>query len=239
VKNPGQPWSRDHEKSCTTVACSTSRFSASGSEGCWRDLTGLDIEVDWRANGVPAAGFMLRVTSSAPNRRLKAICVSTRTDVDAVYADREARRQSRHGNGHRPRLPANDRFPRPVVECIVCRRGGETMTTTPPFRAEQVGSLLRPIELREARARAKAGALSATELRAVEDRCIRAAVARQESVGLSIVTDGEFRRDFWHLDFLCQLEGVSLAPVTGVKFEAEDVRRCRRSPARFAARDRS
>ena len=97
------------------------------------------------------------------------------------------------------------------------------MTTTPPFRAEQVGSLLRPLELREARARAKAGALSAAELRAVEDRCIRAAVARQESVGLSVVTDGEFRRDFWHLDFLRQLEGVGLAPVTGMKFDAEDV----------------
>ncbi len=94
---------------------------------------------------------------------------------------------------------------------------------TPPFRAEQVGSLLRPVELREARARAKAGALSAAELRAVEDRCIRAAVARQESAGLSVVTDGEFRRDFWHLDFLRQLEGVGLAPVTGMKFDAEDV----------------
>jgi methionine synthase II (cobalamin-independent) len=97
------------------------------------------------------------------------------------------------------------------------------MTITPPFRAEQVGSLLRPAELREARARAKAGALSATDLHAVEDGCIRAAVARQESVGLSVVTDGEFRRDFWHLDFLRQLEGVGLAPVTGMKFDAEDV----------------
>jgi 5-methyltetrahydropteroyltriglutamate--homocysteine methyltransferase len=97
------------------------------------------------------------------------------------------------------------------------------MTPTPPFRAEQVGSLLRPVELREARARAKAGALSAAELREVEDRCIRAVVARQESVGLSVVTDGEFRRDFWHLDFLRQLEGVGLAPVTGMKFDAEDV----------------
>jgi len=97
------------------------------------------------------------------------------------------------------------------------------MTTTPPFRAEQVGSLLRPVELREARAGAKAGALSAAQLREVEDRCIRAAVARQQAVGLRVVTDGEFRRDFWHLDFLRQLEGVGLAPVTGMKFAAEDV----------------
>ena len=97
------------------------------------------------------------------------------------------------------------------------------MTTEPPFRAEQVGSLLRPVELREARARAKAGALPPALLREVEDRCIRAAVARQESAGLSVVTDGEFRRDFWHLDFLRQLEGVGVAPVTGMKFDAEDV----------------
>jgi 5-methyltetrahydropteroyltriglutamate--homocysteine methyltransferase len=95
--------------------------------------------------------------------------------------------------------------------------------STPPFRAEQVGSLLRPAELHAARAQAKAGALSTVQLRAVEDRCIRAAVARQESLGLQVVTDGEFRRDFWHLDFLRQLEGVGLAPITGLKFEAEDV----------------
>jgi 5-methyltetrahydropteroyltriglutamate--homocysteine methyltransferase len=94
---------------------------------------------------------------------------------------------------------------------------------TPPFRAEQVGSLLRPAELREARARAKAGTISAEALRAVEDRCIQAAVARQESIGLRAVTDGEYRRDFWHLDFLRQLDGVGLAPVAGVKFQAEDV----------------
>ena len=93
----------------------------------------------------------------------------------------------------------------------------------PPFRADQVGSLLRPAELHEARARAKAGAISVAQLADVEDRCIRAAVARQESLGLRAVTDGEYRRDFWHLDFLRRLEGVGLAPVTGMKFQAEDV----------------
>ncbi len=96
-------------------------------------------------------------------------------------------------------------------------------TTRPPFRADQVGSLLRPPELREARAKARAGAISAGVLREVEDRLIRAAVAKQESLGLRVVTDGEYRRDFWHLDFLRQLEGVGLAPVTGMKFQAEDV----------------
>ena len=94
---------------------------------------------------------------------------------------------------------------------------------TPPFRAEHVGSLLRPRELHDARVAAKAGTITAGALREVEDRCIRAAVARQEALGLRVVTDGEFRRDFWHLDFLRQLEGVDLAPVTGMVFKAEDV----------------
>ena len=93
----------------------------------------------------------------------------------------------------------------------------------PPFHADQVGGLLRPRELREARARAKAGALSADALRAVEDRAIAAAVRRQEKLGLQSVTDGEFRRDFWHLDFLQQLDGIALVPVAGMTFKAEDV----------------
>ena len=97
------------------------------------------------------------------------------------------------------------------------------MTAGPPFRAEHVGSLLRPAELHRARAQARAGALSAGELRAIEDRLIERAVAKQEAIGLPVVTDGEYRRDFWHLDFLTQLEGVGLAPIPGVKFQAEDV----------------
>src|SRR5215470_2354285 len=96
-------------------------------------------------------------------------------------------------------------------------------TSPPPFRADQVGSLLRPPELREARANAKAGSITPAQLRDVEDRCVRAAVARQESIGLRAVTDGEYRRDFWHLDFLQGFEGVGLAPITGVKFQADDV----------------
>jgi 5-methyltetrahydropteroyltriglutamate--homocysteine methyltransferase len=97
------------------------------------------------------------------------------------------------------------------------------MAMTPPFRADHVGSLLRPAGLREARARAKAGGISAGELREAENRAIRAAVAKQESLGLRVVTDGEYRRDFWHLDFLRRLDGVGVTPVTGMKFEAEDV----------------
>ena len=111
------------------------------------------------------------------------------------------------------------------------------MRTTPPFRADQVGSLLRPRpSCTKARARAKAGAISAAQLKEVEDRCIRAAVGRQEALGLRVVTDGELRRDFWHLDFLRRLDGVGLAPVrSGVKFHAlRTCRRCRRSPARLS-----
>ena len=93
----------------------------------------------------------------------------------------------------------------------------------PPFRADHVGSLLRPAALHEARAKAKAGALAPAELRAVEDRCIRDAVARQEALGLHVATDGEYRRDFWHLDFLRQLDGVGLTAPVGMTFKAEDV----------------
>src|SRR2546422_3538762 len=93
------------------------------------------------------------------------------------------------------------------------------MTTEPPFRADQVGSLLRPPELREARAKAKAGALAPARLKEVEDRCIRAAVARQEALGLRAVTDGEYRRDFWHLDFMGQLEGVGMTTPVGMVFQ--------------------
>jgi 5-methyltetrahydropteroyltriglutamate--homocysteine methyltransferase len=93
----------------------------------------------------------------------------------------------------------------------------------PPFHADQVGSLLRPAELRDARAKAKAGQLAAAELRAIEDACIARAVKKQEEIGLQAITDGEFRRDYWHLDFLRELDGIELVPVTGMTFKAEDV----------------
>jgi len=78
----------------------------------------------------------------------------------------------------------------------------------PPFRADQVGSLLRPPELRSARERFKRGEISRSDLKLVEDKAIREAVARQEQVGLQAITDGEFRRDWWHVDFLPGFEGV-------------------------------
>ncbi len=88
----------------------------------------------------------------------------------------------------------------------------------PPFRADQVGSLLRPAALAEARQQWKAGALSAAALKEIEDRAVRDAVARQEAVGLESITDGEFRRDWWHLDFMGQLDGVTMMANPGPKF---------------------
>ena len=80
----------------------------------------------------------------------------------------------------------------------------------PPFRADHVGSLLRPPELKAARDRFRTGEITAGQLRAVEDAAIREAVAMQERLGLHGITDGEFRRGSWHMDFLYRLGGVSL-----------------------------
>ncbi len=92
--------------------------------------------------------------------------------------------------------------------------------TRPPFRADHVGSLLRPTALREARAAHAAGDVPATELRAVEDRCIAAAIAKQESIGLRAATDGEYRRAYWHYDFVSRLEGAELyVPEQKVEFK--------------------
>ncbi len=81
--------------------------------------------------------------------------------------------------------------------------------TTPPFRADHVGSLLRPKELLQAREDHKQGKIDAASLRAVEDKAIREAVKLQEDVGLHGITDGEFRRTTWHMDFLYQVGGVT------------------------------
>ncbi len=91
--------------------------------------------------------------------------------------------------------------------------------TRPPFRADQVGSLLRPAALSRARERFKAGQIPADELRGIEDEAIREAVRRQQAIGLKSITDGEFRRDWWHLDFLAQLDGVSVRENPGPKFK--------------------
>ena len=81
----------------------------------------------------------------------------------------------------------------------------------PPFRADHVGSLLRPERLLKARDDFAADRISADELRAVEDDAIRDVVKMQEDVGLQSATDGEFRRASWHMDFIYSLDGISKA----------------------------
>src|SRR5580698_4052464 len=82
--------------------------------------------------------------------------------------------------------------------------------TTPPFRADHVGSLLRPPALLEARRKHAAGEITAAQLRASEDAAILDAVRRQEEIGLATVTDGEFRRTWFHLDFLQEFANVTV-----------------------------
>ena len=79
----------------------------------------------------------------------------------------------------------------------------------PPFRADQVGSLLRPKELLQAREEHQQGRISHEQLRKVEDDCIRTLVKQQEDIGLKGVTDGELRRGSWHMDFLYQIGGAA------------------------------
>ena len=85
---------------------------------------------------------------------------------------------------------------------------------TPPFRADHVGSLLRPPQLLRAREDAAAGRIDAAELRGVEDDAIRAAVRTQEDLGLRAATDGELRRRSWHMDFIYALDGITTADDT-------------------------
>jgi 5-methyltetrahydropteroyltriglutamate--homocysteine methyltransferase len=97
------------------------------------------------------------------------------------------------------------------------------MADRPPFRADHVGSLLRPPELLAARERFREGALAAAELRRIEDDAIRQVVARQEEIGLKVATDGELRRNLWHIDFLKSFANVEAtrSPVE-VSFHTEE-----------------
>ena len=83
-----------------------------------------------------------------------------------------------------------------------------TLRTRPPFRADHVGSLLRPAVLKQARAQREKGEITAEALKAIEDREIIAVIKKQEEVGLKSVTDGEFRRAFWNYDFLGEIDGA-------------------------------
>jgi 5-methyltetrahydropteroyltriglutamate--homocysteine methyltransferase len=95
--------------------------------------------------------------------------------------------------------------------------------TEPPFRADHVGSLLRPQRLLQAREDHAAGQLDADGLRAVEDEAIAEIVRKQEEIGLRSATDGEFRRESWHMDFIYQLDGITKeAGHISVKFHKPD-----------------
>lgn len=87
-----------------------------------------------------------------------------------------------------------------------------TKRTKSPFRYDIVGSFLRPQELKDARAKFAQGKISRADLTQVEDRCIIDLIQKEEAIGLHAVTDGEFRRSWWHLDFLWGLQGVKKAP---------------------------
>src|ERR1700747_211005 len=91
--------------------------------------------------------------------------------------------------------------------------------TSPPFRADHVGSLLRPPALKDARAKRERNEITADALRAIEDREIEKAIRKQEEIGLKLATDGEFRRAWWHFDFFWGLAGCEkLILDHGIKF---------------------
>jgi 5-methyltetrahydropteroyltriglutamate--homocysteine methyltransferase len=106
----------------------------------------------------------------------------------------------------------------------------------PPFRADHVGSLLRPPELLAAREKKQKGMISDIELRQIEDTCICDVVKMQEDIGLEGITDGEYRRSLWHADFLRKIQGVTviegLAPDAGRAFQGGTAD-LQRSPTRF------
>jgi 5-methyltetrahydropteroyltriglutamate--homocysteine methyltransferase len=106
------------------------------------------------------------------------------------------------------------------------QQGIENMQRSrPPFRADHVGSLLRPAALKAARERRARSEITAAELKTVEDREIENAIRKQEEVGLQSITDGEFRRSWWHLDFLWGLDGVERHVMdSGIAFAAVTTR---------------
>src|SRR5258705_6856311 len=97
-----------------------------------------------------------------------------------------------------------------------------------PFRADHVGSLLRPHELHDLREQVRLKKASATDLQQMEDRLIRDVVKLQEDLGLPSITDGEFRRDWWHIDFIAGFDGVELRyeedPYHGIQFKGVEAK---------------
>ena len=106
----------------------------------------------------------------------------------------------------------------------------------PPFRADHVGSLLRPAALKKAREQRAKDEIPPAQLKEIEDREIERVIKKQEDVGLQSITDGEFRRSWWHLDFLWGLDGIEKHVMeAGIAFTAVPrAMRASRSPARSA-----
>src|SRR5262249_24258428 len=103
--------------------------------------------------------------------------------------------------------------------------GLSMQTTKPPFRADHVGSLLRPAALKQARDKHAKGEIDDADLKAVEDREIKDVIKKQEAAGLQSIIDGVFRRSWWHLDFLWGLDGVEKTTMeTGIAFAATRTR---------------
>ena len=97
--------------------------------------------------------------------------------------------------------------------------------TKPPFRADHAGSLLRPAALKKAREQRAKGEMTPAQLKDIEDREIERVIRKQEEVGLQSITDGEFRRSWWHLDFLWGLDGIEKHVMdTGIAFAAVTTR---------------
>jgi 5-methyltetrahydropteroyltriglutamate--homocysteine methyltransferase len=100
-----------------------------------------------------------------------------------------------------------------------------TARTKPPFRADHVGSFLRPASLKAAREQEASGAITSSQLKAVEDEAIRKVIASQEAIGLALATDGEFRRAWWHFDFFGMLDGVDIYELDhGIQFQGMQTR---------------
>ena len=97
--------------------------------------------------------------------------------------------------------------------------------TKPPFRADHVGSLLRSAAIKDARAKYESGDINADQLHEVEDREIAAIIRKQEEIGLQAVTDGEYRRSWWHFDFLGDLDGVDVVQSDqGIQFQGRETK---------------
>src|SRR4029078_8519027 len=102
--------------------------------------------------------------------------------------------------------------------------------TKAPFRADHVCSFLRPAALKEARAKREQGVITAAELKAVEGRGVQKIIKKQEEIGLKLATDGEFRRSWWHFDFLGMLDGIGMYRLDhgiqfhGVQTKAQSIR---------------